>query len=35
MPVVNGKHYGKKGSYTAKDKKDAAAARKAKKTRKR
>ena len=32
MPVVKGKHYGKKGEYTAKDKQAAAKARKSRKS---
>ena len=32
MPVVKGKHYGKKGEYTAKDKQAAAKARKSMKS---
>ena len=32
MPVVKGKHYGKKGEYTAKDKKAAAKAKKSMKS---
>ncbi len=32
MPVVKGKHYGKKGEYTAKDKQAAAKARKSTKS---